>query len=62
MGYVSSLKLLRGLDIDSAIRYNRVMVVQIKKELEHRWRWPLAPAETPSHTMANLLTPPGLVP
>ena len=38
MGYVSSLKLLRGLDVGSAIRYNQVMVVQIKKELEHRWR------------------------
>ena len=62
MGYVSSVKLLRGLDVDNATQHNRVMVVRIKKELEHRWSWPLAPVETPIRTMSNLLTPPALVP
>ena len=62
MGYETSLKLLRGLDVGSATRHNRVMVVRIRKDVKHRWHWPSVPLETPVRTMSNLLTPPGLVP
>ena len=62
LGFETRTMLLRGTDAGGAIRQTRVFMARVRKEVNHKWRWPIRPEEAPLRPMSNLLTPPGLVP
>ena len=54
--------LLCGTDADDAICQSKVFVARVRKEVNHKWYWPVRPEESPLRSISNQLAPPGLVP